>query len=106
MASEIELEDLSNRRAPGTPAIVDDRPGGRINLDANQEQAVTLWAYAATTMCVSLRDTRLFTATDMCYQLASTRYTYDILPKFLAIHIRDHNRASERADATGIIPLA
>lgn len=51
MAEEVEMNKLSDRTSQ--PAIVDDKPGGRLNLDANQEQAVTLWTYAATVMYVS-----------------------------------------------------
>lgn len=53
MADEVELKDLSAKPTPPSgPIIVDGRKGGRLNLDADQEQTVTLWAYAATAMCV------------------------------------------------------
>ena len=51
MSSSIEMEDL---RAKRTAAIADDPndtlKGGRLNLDADQEQAVALWAYASTVL--------------------------------------------------------
>lgn len=53
MTSEIELDDMVKHTTP-QPVIVEHRRGGRLNLDANQEQAVTLWAYASTTMCVHI----------------------------------------------------
>ena len=43
---------MDNLASKPKPAIVDDKPGGRLNLDTQQEASVTLWAYAATVMCV------------------------------------------------------
>ncbi|KAI0683700.1 hypothetical protein BC835DRAFT_1394303 [Cytidiella melzeri] len=51
MSSAIEMNDLS--KTP-KPAIVDDKPGGRLNLDTQQEASVTLWAYAATVILLVL----------------------------------------------------
>ena len=49
MSSEIEMEDLAARRPATHNNDVKDTPRGpRINMDANQEQAIATWAYAAT----------------------------------------------------------
>ena len=50
MSEGIELEDISARNFSSQNAVEDSHHGGRLNLDANQEQAVALWAYAATTL--------------------------------------------------------
>ncbi|KAI0810979.1 hypothetical protein BC629DRAFT_1477818 [Irpex lacteus] len=57
MSSEIELDDLSNMPKP---AIVDDKPGGRLNQDAQQEASVTLWAYVATAILLTLATPMIF----------------------------------------------
>lgn len=44
----IELEDLSAKRTAAQNEGPGPHNGGRLNLDANQEQAVALWAYVAT----------------------------------------------------------
>lgn len=43
------MDDFTNKPKP---AITDDKPGGRLNLDSQQEASVTLWAYVATVMYV------------------------------------------------------
>lgn len=54
MPSDIELEDLSDKRVlestPETPKH------GRINLDANQEQTIAYWAYGATVLYILRSD--------------------------------------------------
>jgi hypothetical protein len=47
MSNEIEMDNLTAKREH---AVVDDKPGGRLNLDIHQEASVTLWAYVATAM--------------------------------------------------------
>ncbi|KAI0093686.1 hypothetical protein BDY19DRAFT_902436 [Irpex rosettiformis] len=59
MSGEIEMEEFSNRPKP---AIVDDKPGGRLNQpeDTQQEGSVTLWAYAATVILLLLAIPMIF----------------------------------------------
>lgn len=47
MAQEIELDDLKAKRQAIADDERDTRQGGRLNLDANETQAVALWAYVA-----------------------------------------------------------
>ena len=48
MSSDIELEDLGKKQSLSeTPEALKH---GRINLDADQEQSVALWAYGATSL--------------------------------------------------------
>lgn len=48
MSNDIELEDLSRKQELDETA--ETRKHGRINLDADQEQSVALWAYGATVL--------------------------------------------------------
>ena len=49
MNIEIEMRDLAPKGSAVSSEDVNDKSRGpRINMDANQEQAVTTWAYAAT----------------------------------------------------------
>lgn len=49
MSDNIELQEL-NKKPELAGETSESRKHGRINLDANQEQAITLWAYGATVM--------------------------------------------------------
>lgn len=50
MTSEIEMDDLREKRSVPQSDTEDKHKGGRLNMDADQEQAVTLWGYAATVL--------------------------------------------------------
>ncbi|KAI0340087.1 hypothetical protein BDW22DRAFT_1360599 [Trametopsis cervina] len=64
MTNEIEMKTLS--REP-QPAITDDKPGGRLNLDTNEEQSVTLWAYTATAILLALATPMIFFPSFLLY---------------------------------------
>ena len=57
MTTEIEMDDLKARKeaqnAAGEASGAADTPkyrGGRLNQDADQEQAVALWSYVSTAL--------------------------------------------------------
>lgn len=59
MDAPIELQEMNARRQAIESDERDTRRGGRINMDADQEQAVSLWAYAASILCVSMTRTMI-----------------------------------------------
>ncbi|KAJ3552984.1 hypothetical protein NM688_g3863 [Phlebia brevispora] len=91
MSEAIELDDLKARRgtSPSIPAGDSPRGGPRLNLDANQEQAVALWAYVTTALLMIIAIPMIFFPSVLLY-IAETnedrRNTLTPLEAFLALH--------------------
>ena len=72
MTTEIEMDDLKARKEAQNAAVeaagAPDTPkyrGGRLNQDADQEQAVALWSYVSTALYVAISVRRCVECADL-----------------------------------------
>ena len=92
MSSDIQLEDLSQKR--GYKETSETLKHGRINVDADREQSIAVWAYATTVLWVHVHLTVLIFK--FSFRLLLSAIPMMFFPSFLlyAAETSDERRAT------------